>query len=494
MTDAWNKACPAACLVCGRDACEDHLPPLNTEPRAPAQVWSGPGAVEPTFPHSDLGNAEYFAFHFGDRLRYDHRRKRWLAWDAPTWRVDADAKVMRLASVAVRQRQSDALGLEQVSERERAMKWALKSESRERLMALVTLAQSCQPIADSGEHWDADPWVLGCANGVVDLRTGRLRPGTPEDRLTLRCGVAFDPHAKAPRFESFMREIFDGDVARVDWVQRALGYALTGITSEQVWFLLHGTGANGKGTFTRIVARVFGDYAFNLPFSTFESRPSGIPNDLAALVGRRFVTASETNDGTRMNEARIKSLTGEDDVTARFLHGEFFSFRPVSKLWLSVNHRPVVRDLSVGFWRRLREIPFDRSFDIDRTLEPTLAAEASGVLAWAVRGCLRWQAEGLGDLPAAIADAIADYRVESDILAEFLAARCVCLDGVSARASHLFDAYANWADHANVPRDERLSQTAFGKALRDRGFTKTRTSNGAIYHRIGLKAATENAA
>jgi len=259
-----------------------------------------------------------------------------------------------------------------------------------------------------------------------------------------------------------------------------------------VWFLLHGTGGNGKGVLTRTLHYIVGDYGFTLPFSTFESRPNGIPNDLAALAGRRFVTASETNDGARLNEARVKSLTGEDDITARFLHGEFFTFRPVSKLWLSVNHRPVVRDLSAGFWRRLREIPFDRTFALDATLEPTLLAEAPGILAWAVRGCLRWQANGLGDLPDAVADAIADYRTESDVLAEFLTARCVRMDGVTAKASALFAEYTKWADQTNVSRDDRLhSQTAFGRALSERGFTKTRTSQGWHYHGIGLPSRPE---
>jgi putative DNA primase/helicase len=458
-----------------------------SDPISAADIFGG--AREHVFADTDLGNAEYFADRFGAVLRYDWRRHRWLVWDAPTWRPDTDGAVIRRAAEAVRQRQLDALSIDDRDKRKRAMDWALKSESRERLTALVTLAQSCEPIADAGDQWDTNPWVLACPNGVLELASGTLRPGRPDDRLTMRTAVPFDPSTTAPRFEQFIAEVFDDDLTRVDWVQRALGYALTGITSEQVWFLLHGTGANGKGTLTRLFAHVLGDYAFNLPFQTFESRASGIPNDLAALVGRRFVTASETNDGTRLNEARLKSLTGEDDITARFLHGEFFSFRPVSKLFLSVNHRPVVRDLSAGFWRRLRELPFERAFTLDQTLGPALLAEAPGVLAWAVRGCLRWQAEGLGNLPVKVADAIADYRHESDVLADFIAARCVTLAGVSGRASHLFDQYVRWAEQANVARDERLSQTAFGRALTERGFKKNHTNQGASYHGIALRAA-----
>lgn len=446
------------------------------------------------FADTDLGNAEHFAYHYGDRVRFDHRRKRWLTWDAPTWRPDADAAVQRLAHAAVRRRYAEAGRLDDADAKKKAAGWAIKSEARDRLAALLTTAQSLDPIADAGGAWDADPWLLACPNGVVDLRTGTLRDGRPEDRLTLRAGVAFDPGATAPRFERFLDEIFDGDGERVSWLHRAVGYSLTGATSEQIFFLLHGHGANGKGALTRALSHALGDYGFNLPFSTFEARPSGIPNDLAALVARRFVTASEANDGTRLNEARIKSLTGEDTITARFLHGEFFQFRPVGKLWLQVNHRPVVKDQSHGFWRRVRLIPFDRTFPIDKTLDPALHAEAAGVLAWAVRGCLRWQVEGLGDLPAAVRDAGAAYQVESDPLAGFLTEHTSRIDGTSAAAKALYERYCTWADRDNVPKSARLTATAFGLALGERGLAKKHTARGAQYLGIALKSAATEAA
>lgn len=191
-----------------------------------------------------------------------------------------------------------------------------------------------------------------------------------------------------------------GPVDLVRFVQRAVGYSLSGATGEQCLFLLYGTGADGKGTFTNQLKRVLGDYGWNMPFATIEAKDrAAIPNDLAALAGRRFVVASETNDGTRLNEGRIKALTGSDPITARFLHGEFFEFEPVAKFWLSVNHKPVVRDESHGFWRRIRLIPFMKTFPINPTLGDRLHTKAPGILAWAVRGCLHWQREGPGGAP-----------------------------------------------------------------------------------------------
>ena len=466
--------------------------PAGTKRDAPAPPASTPEARR-EFALTDLGNAEYFAHRFGDRVRFDHARKRWFVWDAPTWRLDAAGEVHRLAHKAVRLRYRDAERLEDLKAKAAVAKFAVASESRDRLAALLTLAQTLEPIADSGRAWDADPWLLACPNGVVDLRTGTLREGRPEDRLTLRAGVAYEPTATAPRFEQFVSEIFDGDRERVTWLQKAIGYSLTGLTAEQVWFLLYGTGANGKGTLTRLLGHALGDYAFNLPFSSFEARPGAIPNDLAALAGRRFVTASETNDGTRLNEARIKALTGEDTITARFLHGEFFSFVPVGKLWLSVNHRPVVRDQSHGFWRRVRLIPFERTFAIDQGLDATLRAEAAGVLAWAVRGCLRWHTEGLGDVPAAVRDAVAEYQAESDPLADFLAEHTARIDSATARASALFDRYRQWADR-NGLTSGRLSSTAFGRALAERGYPKRHTKAGNVYLGLALKATATEAA
>jgi putative DNA primase/helicase len=246
----------------------------------------------------------------------------------------------------------------------------------------------------------SDPWLFGVENGVIDLRTGSLRAGRQKDFITMHSDLPFDASAKAERWEQFLREIFDGNEEVIDFVQRAVGYSLTGLTSEQCFFACWGAGSNGKTTFLEMLRQVLGSYAYNAPFSMLELTARGsIPNDVAALVNRRLVTGSETNELSRWNEQRVKVLTGCDDITARFLYNEFFTFTPIAKFWLAFNHKPIVDDASHGFWRRVRLIPFLHRFEgaaADQDLMKKLRAESPGILAWAVRGCLKWQQEGLG--------------------------------------------------------------------------------------------------
>ena len=283
-----------------------------------------------------------------------------------------------------------------------------------------------------------------------------------------------------------------GLVARTDltsFVHRFIGYCLTGVTTEHALALFYGRGANGKTTFINIMSRVLGDYAHNLPFSTLELRQrASIPNDLAALDGKRFVTASETNDGVRLNEARIKTLTGCDPVSARFLHGEWFSFQPEAKFVLAVNHKPVVRDDSKGFWRRIHLVPFMQCCEgpsSDDRLEQRLLEEAPGILQWAVTGCLVWQSQGLGDA-GAIRSATAEYQDESDPLTDFLDI-CVEQDPDShARASELYAGYVKLAERQGIPRQERLSGKEFGQRMAER-FRKDRAKSGFVYRGLHLR-------
>ena len=233
----------------------------------------------------------------------------------------------------------------------------------------------------------------------MNLQTGRLLNGTLSQRITRHTDVAFDPAAQCPQWERFQADIFNGDAELVTFIHRAIGYSLTGDTSEQCLFPCYGGGANGKSTFLEVVRHVLGGYAHNLPFSAFELHArSSIPNDVASIVGKRFATACETNESARFNEARVKALTGSDTISARFLYSEFFSFTPTAKIWLAFNHKPVVADDSEGFWRRIHLIPFLREFKgdaADKDLKAKLCSEAPGILAWAVRGCLAWRTEGL---------------------------------------------------------------------------------------------------
>ena len=419
-----------------------------------------------SYPQTDAGNAELFAELNSLSLRYDHRRKKWLCWGGHTWSLDSNGLIIRRARDAARRRLQDAESIEDTEKHRKEVAWALESEQTYAVKACLAQAIANESLADSGEGWDSDPFLIAVLNGVVDLRTGKLRPGNPRDRITMRSPVAFDPSATCPRWGRFLREVFNHDEDLVAYIQLAVGYCLTGDTSEQCLFLAHGDGSNGKSTFLNAIGYLLGDYSHNLPFSSFEIKSrSSIPNDVAGLVGKRFVTSVETGEAQRLNESRVKALTGGDPITARFLHGEFFTFHPAAKFWLAFNHKPQVRDDSFGFWRRIHFIPFNQTFEgasKDRQLEHKLRNEAPGILNWAIQGCLDWRTKGL-HIPEAVTRATKEYQEESNILVEFFDDCCLLEPEAWASSSDLFRAYFDWAKK----RGEKfpIERTAFGSRL-----------------------------
>jgi putative DNA primase/helicase len=445
----------------------------------------------PRFARTDLGNAEMFAHVMRDSLRYDHKRDRWLVWHKHWWTIDNDGAISRRAKDTSRIRAEAAL-CRGGEEGDRETKWALYSESLPRLEAMVKLARVETPLSDIGEGWDSDPMLLGVANGVIDLRTGTLRDGKPEDKITLHSDIIYDPSAQCPRFIEFIDQVFSGDSDLIEFVQRAIGYCLTGDTREQCLFACHGGGSNGKSTLLEVIRFILGGYAYNLPFSAFElDKRSSIPNDLAPLPGRRFVTAIETNESAQLNEGRIKLLTGCDPLSARFLRCEFFTFVPVGKYWLSFNNAPMVMDYSHGFWRRVRIIPFRKQFDgaaADDELLTKLKTEGAGILAWAVQGCLKWLEVGL-EMPQAIRDATAAYREESDPLADFIEELIVVGPGERVEAGTLYDKYIGWASD-NFER--ALDRKAFSRRLIAKGFVKKRVGKNRTWTWFGISLRCTN--
>jgi putative DNA primase/helicase len=499
IANAWKYAeRPAGTKVVDRPRPINGTPMAGAGARAErvaADTVSDGAAV--TFARTDLGNAEAFASATRDRLRFDHRHGRWLLFEGHRWRPDVDAAVWRLLTATTRRRLHAALELNDEADRRAAVKWALSSEARPKLEAALALGARLAPLADAGDAWDADPFLLGVENGVVDLRTGVLRPGRPEDRITRACAAAFDPAAPAPRWERFIREVLcqfddDGtiDEARtagvVGFLHRALGYSLTGDTSEQALWLLHGGGSNGKTILLETIADVLGDYAYAAPFSTFvyQPNPGGIPNDLAALEGRRFVICTEATDGVRLNETRLKAFSGGDTMAARFMRAEFFTLKPAGKVWLAFNRKPIVRDDSNGFWRRVRMVPFLRTFEKNGSLKAALLAERAGILRWLVEGCRAWQRDGLG-LPDAVRDATDGYQAESDPIREFLETVCDTSDRLAETpAADLYTSYCEWAEVVKLADRERLTRHAFGRLATER-FKRRRSARGRWY--VGLR-------
>ncbi|MDP9474003.1 MAG: phage/plasmid primase, P4 family, partial [Chloroflexota bacterium] len=443
----------------------------------------------PLAPLTEAGNAEDFARRYGDQVRYDHRRDRWLMRDSAEhrWVPDPDEKVRRLALDAARARYREAEGIEDLKAREQVSSWSIKSESRARLSATLDIARSLHPITDAGEAWDTDPWLLGCPNGVVNLRTGELRAGCADDRITMTTGVPFDSAAPAPRWLQFLDEVF-GDPDMIDYIQRVVGYCLSGDMRAQQWWLLYGRGGNGKSVFLRAIAKILGEYFADVPFATF-ARGAGERDTyaLALMENRRLVIASESGDTDRLNTERIKAITGGDPQTARRPYEDYVTFSPMCKLMLTANHRPDVADGTFAFWRRVRLIPFERTFEgtrADDRLDETLAAEAPGILAWAVRGCLAWQARGLS-APDAVMAATKDYQVESDPLAGWMADRCTPDPDTKHWGAELYHDYVTWCEEHHIRGKERLTNAVFGRKLGER-FKKSMSKGKAAWWGLRL--------
>jgi len=311
--------------------------------------------------------------------------------------------------------------------------------------------------------------LLGIANGIVDLKTGERREAIRTDYITKFSPVEFDPHATCPRFERFVAEVFSGDEGLIEFIQKAIGYSLTGSVGEQCLFACYGDGRNGKSTLLEVILHVLGDYGVDLPFSSLEAKQSASPGEGVNLPGTRFAKSVEVREGRRLDEARIKAWTGGDTVSLRPLYKNAFSFKPTHKIWLAFNHKPVITDDSPGMWRRIRLIPFNAKFDgaqADRDLLQTLKAEAPGILNWAIAGCLAWQKEGLG-IPDCVKAATSGYQAASDVLGPFLADCCKIGEGAWVASARLWTKYQDWiTQNAEIP----LSRQTFAEHLTRRGF------------------------
>lgn len=472
-----------------RDRCRPPLDDNEIEQIAESVCRYDPASPLLAANRTDLGNAERFAEHVGKRFRYCHIWGCWLHYDGRRWARDTDGAVVRAARDTLRAMAAEAQSIPDEDHRAEVVKHALDSESSARVSAMHTLAQSLLAVAPA--QLDADPELFNVENGTVDLRTGELRPHDPDDFITKLAPVEFDPDAACPRWQAFVLQVLGGSERLVEFVQRAIGYSLTGLTSEQVLLLLYGTGANGKSTLLETLRLMLGDYATIADFTTFLRRDTdGARNDLARLVGTRFVSAVEAEAGRRLDEALVKQLTGGDTITARFLFKEFFDFRPNFKIWLAANHKPTIGNTDHGIWRRIRLIPFTVTIpdhQQDKRLPEALAAELPGILAWAVRGCLAWQADGLG-MTDEVRAATDSYRDEMDVFGPFLEECCFAEPGSHIKTKELNTTYAEWCE-ANGER--KRSAKALGGALRERGFESGRLAKGVRCWR-GLRLRRES--
>lgn len=364
------------------------------------------------------------------------------------------------------------------------------------------------------EDFDQHPHLLACGNGIINLETGELIPYTEETKdlyLMRRISTDYVPDATCPRWERFVDEIFRGHEGLPGYMQRLIGYGITGHTTEQALAVFYGGGSNGKGVLVETLTGIFKGVSVTTPFSTFEVKPSGgIPNDIAALKGSRLVMASEGEQGRQMAESLIKRLTGGDTISARFMRREFFEFVPTFLIVLATNYKPNFRGQDYGLWRRVKLIPFDRTFSLDdrdahltsKFLGRRVPVAAyrpdedygsgpSGILAWAVRGAIEWGQDGLKP-PAVITKSTAEFRETSDALKDFYDEHLVKEEKATIPAKDAWTLYREWADDEGLQTKDVWKRATLISALEERGAVKRNRSGTQVMVGIRRRKASEH--
>lgn len=441
-------------------------------------------------PHlTDLGNCQHLVTAFGASLRYCWLWSKWLIWNGTRWKKDDIGLIYLRAKETIRLIYILAGGKDgmatEIEDKDMA-KHALKSESSRALEAMVKLARSEPGVPVLPGELDSDLFKLNVLNGTVNLRTGELKHHEKADLITKIAPVEFNKDAKCPLLLEFLDKIMAGNAKLIGFLQRAVGYSLTGDVSERVLFVLHGPGDNGKTTFVETIRALVGDYGLETPVKTLlVKRDEGISNDIAGLRGARLVTASESEEGRRLAEAMIKALTGNKDIRARFLYTESFQFRPECKIWLDTNHKPVIRGTDPAIWNRIKLIPFSvviPESKQDKHFGDKLKEELPGILAWAVQGCLAWQRDTLS-VPSEVKTATTSYRLDMDILGSFLEDCCVVSPNVQTTVKALWNAYLEWCEGNG---EKPIGKRTFGMRLAERGFDRAKSMDKRLWKGVCL--------
>jgi putative DNA primase/helicase len=464
---------------------------LELDPVAPATplvpVTTGASAGDPLpgEPWTELGYAHRLVARHGHQLRHVTAWNRWLIWEGTRWQGDATGQAARWMKSVARGMTAAALGIGDKDERRAALRIAQRGESSAAIAGAMRLAATDARIAVTVEQLDADPFLLNCANGVLDLRTMTLGPHDPSLLLTKRTGAAYRPGEAAPVFEAFVHRI-QPDAAMRGYIARLLGHALEGRVTSHVLPIFCGSGANGKSTLITAVLGALGDYADAadpelLMARTFDAHPTSV----ADLFGMRLAVLQESDQGRRLAEGTVKRLTGGDRLKARRMREDFWHFDPSHTFVMLTNHKPLVTGHDEGIWRRLRLVPFDvvvPAAERDEHLGDRLRLDLDGVLAWLAAGYAAWRAGGMAE-PEAVVAATASYRAESDLVAQFLERRCLTGKHFTVRSSDLFAAWQQWCSQEG---EQPGTQKAFTTELQNRGYDKRKTEAGAMWQGLGL--------
>lgn len=422
--------------------------------------------------------ARLFTARHGKELRYDHERESWIRWPGDRWERDRTQwALFRCRKLA--QEMSRGAG-----------KRTRRTTGRAGFVAGAERLARADPVhAVTQEIWDHDPLLLGVPGGVIDLRTGYLGPADPEQYITRKTGVAPVDSQTCPRWKAFLAEATGGDDDLIAYIQRLVGYSLTGETREHMLAFFYGPGGNGKSVFVNTICGILGDYAATAPMDTFTtSRGERHPTELAMLRGARLVTASETEEGRAWAESRIKQMTGGDRITARFMRQDFFTYTPQFKLLIIGNHKPVLRSVDDAARRRFQIVPFThKPHKPDPYLEEKLREEWPGILRWAINGCLAWQSLGLVP-PAVVRSETEAYFGAQDLVGQWIEEECVTAPGNAGHWEAIGVLFESWRAYSEAAGEPSGTKKALAEALDQRGFPgrRQRVNGKQVRIRLGI--------
>lgn len=434
--------------------------PVTPEPTANLNPAPRTNPAEDRLPHTELANAQRLVRRMDGLLRHTPALG-FLVWNGSAWEIDNRSRVRQAAQQSAIALMEEALampigepGSPEDKRRKSALHWAHDSQRSRGIEAVIKEVQALPGVAVAASDLDAKPDLLACSNGTVNLKTGELKEADPEDLLTLALTTAYDPDAKATRWEQFLTECFPDEPEMPPYLRRLVGYGVTGHATEQCYVMLHGNGGNGKSVFTTALYDVFRTVTASVGIETFlaagnQNDGSSASSDVASLRGSRLVLTSEAETGARLAEAKLKRLTGGDPISARFLYREPFTFMPAFLLFMSTNAVPEVRDNSDGIWRRQKIVEWRQQFKGKRKdpgLSAKLRGEASGILAWAVRGAVEWYKAGSLIEPAVVTEAVEKHRAEADKLLEFYPGAIVKDKESWISRADLYAVYKEWCD------------------------------------------------
>jgi len=442
------------------------------------------------YDQTDTGNAHRLYDKFGDVIRYSYNRKKWYYWDGKAWRIDDSGEIKKLADIICEDLKKEAFMEQDEDVQTQLLKFANRTSSSKNKEAMI---KECQHLADipvMTDEMDSYADYFNCQNGIINLRNGELLPHDANFMMSKICYSEYDTSGKKPkRWLKFLDEITAGDKELQEYIQRSIGYSMSGSNREQCAYFLYGMGNNGKSTFLDTLADLFGSYSSNVQPETIMMKKfdSGANSDIARLKSVRFVTSEEPTEGVRLNEGLLKQLTGGSKITCRFLYGDEFEYAPEFKIWIATNHKPIIRGTDLGIWRRIKLIPFEVNIPkekVDKNLKYKLREEFPQILAWCVEGCVKWHKHGIEE-PERVKQSVNDYKKEMDLIANFID-DCIIIDYTDDNripASDLFKIYSKWAKEN---KEYEMSSKKFFNELTRKLPEKGRSGKGIYYSKIVL--------